>query len=114
MWDHLVPRLAGMGVLSAIDGNALARYCQLWSRWRKAEAFLRKHGEVYPLKDEAGKVKYLQPFPQVSIAANLAQQLTKLEQEFGLTPSARTRIQALQSAAPQERPSAKSRFFESA
>lgn len=110
-WEHLVPQLESMGVLTRIDGNALARYCKLWARWRKAEAFLDKNGEVYPLRDEKGKVKYLAQFPQVSIAANLAQQLTRLEQEFGLTPSARTRIQ-VDPGLPVSDP-VKSRFFAS-
>jgi len=81
-----------MRVLTRIDGNALARYCQLWARWKKAELFAQKHGEVYPLKDESGRTKCLMPFPQVAIANKLAAQLTRLEQEFGMTPSARTRI----------------------
>jgi phage terminase small subunit len=34
--------------------------------------------------------------PAVSIAAKLAQHLTRLEQEFGMPPSARTRIQVTQ------------------
>lgn len=34
-----------------------------------------------------------QQWPQVAIANKLAQQLTRLEQEFGMTPSARSRIQ---------------------
>ena len=46
-----------------------------------------------PLKDESGRVKYMQQWPQVAIANKLAQQLTRLEQEFGMTPSARSRIQ---------------------
>jgi P27 family predicted phage terminase small subunit len=88
----LIPLLDQMRVLTQIDGNALARYCQLWSRWKRAEAFIQKHGDTYPLKDEKGRIRCLQQFPQVSIANKLAQQLTRLEQEFGLTPSARTRI----------------------
>lgn len=91
-WDFLVPLLQQMGVLTRIDGNALSRYCKLWSRWRQAEDFLAKHGEMYPLKDEQGKPKCFQPWPQVSIANKLAQQLTRLEQEFGMTPSARSRL----------------------
>lgn len=91
-WRQLVPQLEVMKVLTRIDGNALTRYCQLWARWKKAELFIQKNGEVYPLKDESGRIKCLMPFPQVSIASKLAQQLTRLEQEFGLTPSARTRI----------------------
>jgi len=92
-WRQLVPMLRAMNVLTRIDGNALARYCRTWSRWRKAEAFIDEHGEMYPLKDESGRVKYMQQWPQVAISHKLAQQLTRLEQEFGMTPSARSRIQ---------------------
>ena len=98
MWGQLLPILEVMGVLTRIDGNALARYCRLWSRWRKAEAYLEQRGEMYPLKDDQGRVKCVQAWPQVAIAARLAQQLTRLEQEFGMTPSARSRIQVSGSA----------------
>lgn len=94
MWRSLVPMLRAMRVLTKIDGNALARYCRTWSRWRKAEEFIDKNGEAYPLRDADGKVKYLQQWPQVAIAHKLALQLTRLEQEFGMSPSARSRIQA--------------------
>lgn len=110
-WDGLVPLLELMGVLSRADGHALARYCRLWSRWRKAEAFIDKHGEMYPLKDDAGGTKCFAQWPQVAIANKLAQQLTRLEAEFGLTPAARSRIQL-------ERPTAlradhgKARYFD--
>ena len=91
-WRQLAPQLKAMRVLTKIDGHALARYCRFWSRWRRAEAFIEKNGDVYPLKDENGRIKCLMPFPQVAVANKLAQQLTRLEQEFGMTPSARTRI----------------------
>jgi P27 family predicted phage terminase small subunit len=99
-----------MGVLTKADGNTLSRYCRLWSRWRKAEAFIDQHGEVYPLKDDAGNVKCVQQWPQVAIANKLAQQLTRLEQEFGLTPSARARLQ-LAPAGAAVPDHDKSRFF---
>ena len=93
VWAELVPMLEGMGVLTRIDGHALARYCRLWSRWRKAESFIEEKGEMYPLRDDNGRVKCFMQWPQVAIANKLAQQLTRLEQEFGMTPSARARIQ---------------------
>ncbi len=108
-WKQLVPQLVAMGVLTAIDGNALARYCLLWSRWRKMEAFIESKGEMYPLKDDAGRVKCFAQWPQVAIANKLAQQLTRLEAEFGLTPASRTRIQV--AGRTEERSDAKSRFF---
>ncbi|NOT00457.1 MAG: phage terminase small subunit P27 family [Phycisphaerales bacterium] len=110
-WDEVVPMLDGMGVLKRIDGKALARYCRTWSRWRKAEQFIESKGEVYPLRDDSGKVKCFMPWPQVAIANKLAQQLTKLETEFGMTPSARARIQIPVSDVGTMN-SAKSRFFE--
>src|SRR5262245_35041921 len=65
-WRKVVPQLEGMGVRTQIDSNALPRYCRLWARWRKAEAFIEKHGEMYPLKDDRGKIRCFQQFPQVS------------------------------------------------
>jgi len=93
VWKDLVPKLKRMGILTEVDGGALAAYCQTFARWRKVEEFIAKHGEVYPLKDQNGKIKYMQQFPQVSIARNLLQLLKAYQQEFGLTPSARTRIE---------------------
>jgi P27 family predicted phage terminase small subunit len=91
-WKRIVPKLRAMNVLTMIDGEALARYCQVSSRWKRAELFIQKHGDTYPLKDEKGQIRCLQQFPQVAIANKLAIQLARLEQEFGLTPSARSRI----------------------
>jgi P27 family predicted phage terminase small subunit len=95
VWAQVVPQLEAMNVLSAIDANALGRYCVFWSRWRAAEDFLAKNGSVYTLKDEAGKVRCVQQFPQVAIAHKLGLALGRLEAEFGMTPSSRSRIQAL-------------------
>lgn len=92
IWRRVVPQLRQMNVLALIDSSALGRYCRLSSRWQRAEKFLEQHGTSYAVKDSDGKVKYLAQFPEVSIASNLAQQLTRLEQEFGMTPSARTRV----------------------
>ena len=111
-WRHLIPLLEDMRVLTRIDRNALTRYCQFWSRWKKAEQFIQQHGESYPLKDDQGRIKCLQAFPQVATAHKLAAQLTRLEQEFGMTPSARTHIQASTRAQPYVSDPAKVRFFE--
>lgn len=91
-WRQLVPMLHITGLLTQIDRNALARYCQLFARWKKCELFIQKYGNTYPLKDDKGAIKCFMQFPEVSIANSLAKQLTRLEQEFGLTPSSRSRI----------------------
>ena len=92
VWDQLAPQLKASGLLTVLDVNTLARYCHTWIRWWAAEEFIAEHGSVYPLKDPKGNTRYLQQFPQVSIANKLALQLTRMEAEFGMTPSARSRI----------------------
>jgi P27 family predicted phage terminase small subunit len=92
-WNHLIPMLMRMGVLSRADRNAIIRYCTDWSRWNRLQQFLAKNGECYPIKDGNGNIKSLAPFPHATTANKLSLLLTKFEQEFGMTPSARTRIE---------------------
>lgn len=110
-WKRLVPQLDEMGILTLIDGNALARYCQVMAKWREAEEFLASHGDLYPVKDEAGNVVRFKQYPQVSTAMKLADQALRLEQQFGLTPSARAGLDA--PIKPKDT-DGKSRFFPSA
>src|SRR5579862_7191508 len=81
-----------MGILTRADSYALARFCQLYARWVRAEKFIQKYGTSYPLKDGNGKVKCFAPFPEVAMAQKLSASLTKLERELGLTPAARARL----------------------
>ena len=93
VWSQITPILQKMGVLTIADGNALARYCTALAQWREAEMFLQKYGLTYPVKSGNGTVKCFFQWPQVAIVQKLSLVLTRLEQEFGLTPSARTRIE---------------------
>jgi P27 family predicted phage terminase small subunit len=101
VWAELVTILEAMGVLTSADAYSLTRYCQLLARWKRVEMFIQKYGETYTLTSAAGKVKCILPFPQVGIAQKLSMALTKLEQEFGLTPSARARIDVRVSFLPE-------------
>ena len=92
-WRWLITELKAMQLLTSADAHAMAAYCETYARWRAAETFLKKHGEAYPIRDDAGKMKFMQPFPQVAISRNLVQVLKTYQQEFGLTPASRTRIQ---------------------
>jgi len=93
VWRQLAKQLSALGVLTKVDGNALARYCRLFVRWKQCDAFVRKYGESYPTGYKDGKPTSFQQFPEVGIINKLGPQLLRLEQEFGLTPAARTRIE---------------------
>jgi len=101
-WKQLIPQLDAMGVLTRIDANALTRYCRLWSRWRQAEEFLQQRGDSYLAKDAQGQVKGVRAYPQVRMANQLAEQQQRIEAQFGLTPSARARLQAPQQDSQQD------------
>jgi len=81
-----------MRLLTVAEEDALVAYAQTFARWKAAEEFLAKHGDVYPIRDDQGRVKCMAQFPQVAIARHLLAVLKSYQQEFGFTPSARTRI----------------------
>ena len=92
-WRWMVRELQAMGLLSMADKHALIAYCQVWSRWKALEEFVAKHGETYPIRDEKGNIRCFMPFPQAALARQLLTILKSYQQEFGMTPSARSRIQ---------------------
>lgn len=85
-WFQLLPQLKRMKVAGEVDEKALARYCSIWGAWRECEEFIREHGMTHEGKH--GPVEYA----QVGRAARLADQLLKLEIQFGMTPAARARL----------------------
>jgi len=98
-----------MNVGKRPDANVAARYARLWVRWMQNDLHIQKYGETYPIHDKLGKVTCLMPFPQVTNVNKLSVLLLRIEQEFGMTPAARTRIQ-VDIPEPVE-PEGKSRFF---
>lgn len=110
-WAAIVPRLEQMAVLTLADRNALTRYCVLWARWREAETWIRDHGETYTVTDADGNPRGVQTHPKVAIAAKLSAQLERLEADFGLNPSARSRIVTTPAQTSPLAPDPKARFF---
>jgi P27 family predicted phage terminase small subunit len=92
-WEQLAPLLDEMGVLTKADSIALQLLCETFANWKRTEELLKQSGDVYPIRDDNGDVKYLQQSPYVSISRNYANALKGMLREFGLTPSARSRIE---------------------
>jgi P27 family predicted phage terminase small subunit len=94
IWGWAVEQLSAMKILTVADESALTNFSVAWSRWVEAEQFIRKHGSAYAIRDDAGEIRAMVQFPQVSIARNLLSIIRGYQQEFGLTPSSRSRIVA--------------------
>ena len=88
-WKRMAKVLEAMGLLTEMDMAAFAGYCQAYARWKEAEEFISQHGSM--VRTPNG---YLQQVPQVSIAQTNQKIMLKFCEQFGLTPSSRSRIVA--------------------
>ena len=78
-----------MGILTEVDMAAFTGYCQTYTRWKEAEEFITRHGTI--VMTPSG---YWQQIPQVSITQTFLKILNRFAEQFGLTPSSRSRIVA--------------------
>lgn len=93
-WDEVVPKLIGMGVMTNADIDTIARYCTMHEQYVKYLDQVRRGLDVLVIRDDAGKVKYMQSTPAATMMTKLAASMLRIEQEFGLTPSARSGLSA--------------------
>jgi P27 family predicted phage terminase small subunit len=91
-WNELTPLLAVTGVLTTLDGDALARYCVTFAEWKKHLSICERGGDVLIVRDEGGRVRYTQVGPSATLVRQHGQTLHKLAIEFGLTPAARSGV----------------------
>lgn len=87
-WKRVAPILERLGLLTVVDTTALAAYCQSYSHWQQAERFLRKNGMTYTTQ-----TGYARQRPEVAISQKALAQVKMFCSEFGLTPSARARME---------------------
>lgn len=98
-WKKISKDLESCGVLTLVDQDALAVYCELYAQWMEANEMVKKKGIVIAdpryadRKTEAGRpmtVPVLSPYFRASM--KLADQMKQMLVEFGMTPSSRTRV----------------------
>jgi P27 family predicted phage terminase small subunit len=86
--------LTALGILSGLDRAALAAYCQAYGRWAQAERALAKmsnQADGLIIKTVSGNM--IQN-PLVGVANKAMSDMMRYASEFGMTPSARSRISA--------------------
>lgn len=88
-WIRLSEKLNQMGVLTEIDRSVFAAYCQSYARWKEAQEHINSEGATY--ETENGMQR---PNPWVAICNTEQRLMMQAASEFGLTPSARSRIMA--------------------
>lgn len=118
VWQEIASALHRLGLLTEVDVATLSRYCNIRTKFREAKTFLDEHGFYYAIYHEqtpdeikAGvkpRLKYMAQFPQVSIYMQLSKELTRLEQQFGMTPAARANLNVKRPSATDQ---AKARLY---
>ena len=93
-WKSITPGLIATGVMTEADVPTLARYCTMHEQWLRYLADIRAGNDVTTGYNPDGSVKYQQSSPAATMGLKLSTALLRIEQEFGLTPSARTGIVA--------------------
>jgi P27 family predicted phage terminase small subunit len=92
--------------VSKLDRAALASYCSAWGDLCEAHRILQQHGSTYVT--EKGVITL---HPMLKVAERARQALRAFASEFGLTPSARTRVDAQVTPETTEDEARRRRFF---
>jgi P27 family predicted phage terminase small subunit len=100
-----VPELLRLGVLTVVDGKALAAYCHAFARWLQAEREIQRLGLVlresvfgtFRDEDDEEEIPIVVGYkykrnPAVAISNEALKLMKSFLVEFGMTPAARTRI----------------------
>ena len=96
-WYRIVVEAFRLKLVTSVDIQPLAAYCDAYQRWRSAREKLAAMAENDPLmagllvKTKAGGAA---PNPLVFLVQSAARDMVRFAGEFGLTPAARSRIKA--------------------
>lgn len=90
-WKRVAPELERLGLLTVVDGAALAAYCQAYSNMVQARRVLRKEGLTIEYTNKAGATNTI-PHPMLKVEQDSARLVKTFCAEFGLTPSSRSRM----------------------
>lgn len=88
-WTRVVAELVTLGVVTALDRQVLATYCQAVADVERLTKRVRREGEVIT-GAMGGRVKN----PRVMILKEAYDRMLTAERELGLTPASRTRVKA--------------------
>jgi P27 family predicted phage terminase small subunit len=93
-WRRLASELELLGLLGSTDQAALAGYCTAYANLVKAQKVINKNGFTYSHNGLQKKR------PEVQIAQDAMREMRKYAQEFGMTPSSRSKVSTNQLPLP--------------
>lgn len=97
-WKRVVPELTRLDLLKESDRAALTAYCETWATYKIAVQDVRENGftvENTSYRKDGTSSTWVTKNPAVSVMEKAAAQLRAYAQEFGLTPSAESKLSGL-------------------
>jgi P27 family predicted phage terminase small subunit len=95
-WKRITPLLAELGLIAKIDMAALAVYCQAYGRWHDAERKIQALNKADPVALPGLATETPSGYTQMSVWLQISNravdQMHKMLCEFGMSPSARSRV----------------------
>jgi len=89
-WNRVTPLLEAMGIIAEVYRASLTIYCQAWGRYVNAERQLKALGERGLIEVTPNGFRQMGVYLQISNRA--AEQMKSAASEFGMTPSAISRV----------------------
>lgn len=90
-FKRLVAELVQVDLISNVDVNALATYCDAYSDYVQCTKIIHEEGLMVEYTNKAAETNKV-PHPLLTKKKQLHEQMKSLATEFGLTPSARAKI----------------------
>lgn len=97
LWAEIAPTLEEMRVLSLADGPALVLLVSAYAEWHSARKVLETEGRTYGTRTATGE-PVIKSHPMCVSEADLWKRVCAMLQQFGLTPSARSKVHAGEAA----------------
>jgi P27 family predicted phage terminase small subunit len=86
VWDECIGELELIpGLLSPVDGPALATYCHAWQRFHDSQREIDINGSITCVSEKGGEYMH----PAVAIQHKAIELIAKIGAKFGMTPSDR-------------------------
>jgi len=93
-WVLITNELFNLRMLHSVDLALIEAYCNAIALHIETEQTLQETGRIQVYRDEDGRIKHSQIVPLVTVSKQALSDAVKLATQFGLTPSARTKINA--------------------
>lgn len=93
IWREHAPAMIQMRLLTVADASTFALFCAAFAMYRLAQEVIDDEGPTYESINIKTGVVMVRARPEVAIAADAWRRVTVMAVQFGMTPSARGRVQ---------------------